>query len=221
MPRLDARKVVCGLACVVWAGASALSVTACGSGASGDTQTVTSEHSRPANWEVRPKAVKRTAKERKRHHHLVRVAFDQAREVERCLSRSGYNKMTRHSHGTPDGLGVAPVTRATRESYGGRLPVAETGLLADHGSYLVGIAPTRGTAQQYVVFEDGVTGFSERDHSRDGLVSLESRDDGGHLKIYAAERHTVASCAFSVPAASGQPKWVSRSGDWRPIVGAD
>lgn len=219
MLRIEARKVVYGLACVGMAGAVTLSLTTCGSGASVDTQSSASKPPRPANWEVRPAAVKRAAEEHKRHARVVQVAFTQARQVQRCISRSGYTTLARISHNRVRGLGVVPVMRATRESFGGPLPVPETGLRTDNGSYVVGIAPTRAVADVYVSFESGVAGSSDRDYSSDGLVSVQSANFGG-LATYAAERATVASCAFSVPAASGHPKWVSRSLKWRPIVTA-
>lgn len=104
--------------------------------------------------------------------------------------------------------------------YGGRLPVARTGLRTDHGYYYVGIAPTRGLSHRYYEFESGVAGGSERDHSYDGLVSMESVRFGKGLERYAADLQMVASCAFSVPAAPGKPKWTFSAQDSVPIVRA-
>jgi hypothetical protein len=205
MVRLVARRAACVLICVAWTAALAMSLTACGSGSGGDTQTVASQHSRPANWEVRPKAVEQAAEQHKRDQRLIRPAFEQTHRVARCLKRSGYPMAQLSGNKVPKGDGVVPVAKAPSEA--GRLPVAKTGLRTNHGIFYVWIAPTQRISDRTYWFESGVAGGSERDHGHDGLVSVESERYGKDHAASVAELRTVASCAFSVPAASGHPNW--------------
>ena len=201
---------------LVTAVVASLTFAGCGGGGTPATtapadQANASEHQRSAHWEILPGARKRAAEQR----DLVRATFDQARQVQRCISEFGFPTAAHISRNGPDSLGVVPVTR---KDSGRRLPVAGTGLRTEHGYYYVGIAPTREIAQKYYVLQSGFPGGVVRDRARDGLVSLETVPFGRGRATYAANLRRVASCAFSVPAAPGQPKWEFSGPDRRPII---
>lgn len=187
-------------------GAIALSFTACGSGSSGDTQRVASTNSPPANSNAHAEAAKRIPRKPKRDPHLVHVALAQAHQVARCLSQAGYPMARLLKNGSPRGIGVVPAARSSDGA--GGLWVAKTGLRTYHGNFYVWIAPTQRLSDRTYYAESGVPGGGERDHGHDGRVSIESERFGKHHAASVAELQTVASCAFSVPAAAGQPKWV-------------
>lgn len=106
----------------------------------------------------------------------------------------------------------------SRQESGRRFPVAATGLRTDNGYYYVGVAPTREVAGNYYYLQSAFPGGSGRDRAHDGLVSIEIVRFGQDMAAFAANLRTVASCAFSVPAAPGQPKWEFTAQDRRPII---
>ena len=122
-------------------------------------------------------------------------AIDQAHEIQACLREAGYIHLSQNGRDN----GVRPVT-TTREDW----PVVHTGLKTKRGFYSVGISPTKRYARGYLDYAMGAPGGGEFRGSYDGSVTLVS---GGYRSpaASAAERTTVADCAFSVAAAPGTP----------------
>jgi len=165
-----------------------------------------------------PATAKRIPRKPKRDPHLVHVALAQAQQVAGCLTQAGYPTVHPSHHGSSRGIGVVPVSREWSGS--GGLWVAKTGLRTDHGIFYVWVAPTQELSDRTYASESGFPGGGERDHGHDGRVSIESERYGNDHAASVAELQTVASCAFSVPAAAGKAKWVFDGPGPRPTLSA-
>jgi hypothetical protein len=150
------------------------------------TTTVKSAVSRayPRHWAAR--------------HNFSSQAPEELRRVADCLVNSGFDDPSRPA-----------------KDIAGSVPPDSVGIETRAGSYAVGIFPTRHQAYVYVYQQTSFPGASgvAVHGSYQGLVALysEAHNDNGiagrnsESHAYFAERTAVAACAFSIPAATGQP----------------
>jgi hypothetical protein len=144
----------------------------------------------------------RSATKQERQHLIA-----EGRQVVGCLHQAGYHTVVRQIHNNTPFLSVrgngvaAPIVDRSAGP-----PIVKTGLQSDNGSYVVGIASTHKDAFAFLGVNLGFPGGSTFDGSYDGSIALIFMQAGQHLADYKADRAQVATCAFSVPGASGHPK---------------
>jgi hypothetical protein len=135
-------------------------------------------------------------------HNFGRQAPQELRRVVGCLIDSGFANPSRPA-----------------KDIAGSVPPESVGVETRAGSYAVGIFPTEHQAYVYVYQQTSFPGASGAavHGSYQGLVALysEAHDDNGiagrnkESHAYFVERTAVTACAFSIPAATGQPTSVS------------
>jgi hypothetical protein len=208
MSGLSRRKLIVGVACVAFVGAVAAGIAAQDTGTSASLQAVhSSTRADRSGGGGRRAGKERTAAERRKSRFRQGItpppsgfhakADAQLERVRSCLKNVGY--------------GVEP-TANHKEDYWW---VASTSLRTRRGAYYIAIAPYRHYAEQWIEHWLGTAGGPSRGIYK-GTVALVpysfKSSNAPHVPLPQAnrrERADVAACAFSVPAASGQPKRVS------------
>jgi hypothetical protein len=169
-------------------------LSACGG--SGRTTTVTTTVTKARGASVSVRARRQATRRRFRHD-----AATELQPLDICLADSGIGSPSLRPHDT----------------YAGG-PYASASIKTSSGSYEVAIFPTTEQASDYAFQQTSFAGAgSYAVHgSYLGRVALfsEALDDKGianrgqESHAYYVERTAVARCAFSIPAATGQPTYV-------------
>jgi hypothetical protein len=202
------RKLIVGVACVAFAGAVAAGIAAQDTGSSASPQAVHSSTRGDTSGGGGTRVGKeRTAAERRKSRFRQGItpppsgfhakADAQLEQVKSCLKNAGYS--------------VEPTANHEED----RWWVASTSLRTHRGAYFIAIAPYRHYADQWIEQLLEMPGGPSRGTYK-GTVALVpysfKSSNAPHVPlppVNRRERAEVAACAFSVPAALGQPKRAS------------